>query len=168
MEKCVASLTTLCTPHKGSPIATNILKLPKPLTSFTAFWINFWYRLFGDKHPDAYQACLDLQRINSIEEEIFSFSSTVYCQSFSTIMNKSSDDFIMGIPLMFSHYFEKNQSTDGLVPLDSTYFGEYRGMAFNESVSHTQIVDFMINKKKKDKIYMFYSQLCEELANMGF
>ena len=168
MEDYVASLTTLCTPHKGSPIATNILKLPKPLTNFTAFWINFWYRLFGDKHPDAYQACLDLQRIDSIEEEIFSFSSKVYCQSFSTIMNKNRDDFIMGIPLMFSRYFEKNQSTDGLVPVDSTYFGEYRGTAFNEGVSHTQIVDFMVKKKKKDKIYMFYSALCEELVHMGF
>ena len=47
MEECVASLTTLCTPHKGSPIATNILKLPKFLTKFIAFWINFWYKLFG-------------------------------------------------------------------------------------------------------------------------
>ena len=168
MEDCVASLTTLCTPHKGSPIATNILKLPKPLKNITAFWINFWYRLFGDKHPDAYQACLDLQRINSIEDEIFNFQSKVYCQSYSTIMDKSRDDFIMGIPLIFSRYYEKNQITDGIVPIDSTHFGEYRGTAFNESVSHTQIVDFMVNKKKKDKIYMFYSSLCEELVNMGF
>lgn len=168
MEDHVASLTTLCTPHKGSPIATNILKLPKALTKFTAFWINFWYRLFGDKHPDAYQACIDLQRVNSIEEETFSISSKVYCQSFSTIMNKSSDDFIMGIPLIFSRYFEKDKITDGVVPLDSTYFGEYRGTAFNESISHSQIVDFMVNKKLKDKIYMFYSSLCEELVNMGF
>ena len=58
MEEHVASLTTLCTPHKGSPIATNILKFPKPLLKFVAFWINFWYRIFGDKHPDAYQAAL--------------------------------------------------------------------------------------------------------------
>ena len=70
MEDSVASLTTLCTPHKGSPIATNILKLPKFLTKFIAFWINFWYKLFGDKNPDSYQACQDLKRINSIEEEI--------------------------------------------------------------------------------------------------
>lgn len=168
MEEHVASLTTLCTPHKGSPIASNILKLPKFITKFIAFWINFWYRLFGDKHPDSYQACLDLQRVNSIEEETFNVSSKVYCQSFSTEMKDSKDDFIMSIPLMFSRYFEKDQSSDGLVPLDSTYFGEYKGSAFSESVSHSEIVDFMVNRKKKDKIYMFYSSLCEDLVNMGY
>ena len=67
-------------------------------------------------------------------------------------MEKSKDDFIMGIPLMFSHYFEKDKISDGLVPLDSTYFGEYRGNAFNESISHSQIVDFMVNKKKKENL----------------
>jgi hypothetical protein len=106
--------------------------------------------------------------MDSIEEETFNFVSKVYCQSFSTIMKKTSDDFIMGIPLMFSRYFEKDKITDGLVPLDSTYFGEYRGTAFNESISHSQIVDFMVNKKKKEKIYSFYIKLCEELSNMGF
>ena len=77
MEDSVASLTTLCTPHKGSPIATNILKLPKFLTKFIAFWINFWYKLFGDKNPDSYQACQDLKRINSIEEEIINFNEKI-------------------------------------------------------------------------------------------
>lgn len=168
MEDYVASLTTLCTPHKGSPIATNILKLPKFLTKFIAFWINFWYKLFGDKNPDSYQACLDLKRINSIEEEIINFSEKVYCQSYSTEMKKSKDDFIMGIPLMFSRYFEKDYISDGIVPIDSTIFGEYKGNAFSESISHTEIVDFMVKKKKRDKIYMFYSALCEELVNMGF
>ena len=168
MEDSVASLTTLCTPHKGSPIATNILKLPKFLTKFIAFWINFWYKLFGDKNPDSYQACLDLKRINSIEEEIINFSEKVYCQSYSTEMKKSKDDFIMGIPLMFSRYFEKDYISDGVVPIDSTIFGEYKGNAFSESISHTEIVDFMVKKKKRDKIYMFYSALCEELVNMGF
>ena len=168
MEDYVASLTTLCTPHKGSPIATNILKLPKFLTKFIAFWINFWYKLFGDKNPDSYQACLDLKRINSIEEEIINFSEKVYCQSYSTEMKKSKDDFIMGIPLMFSRYFEKDYISDGVVPQDSTIFGEYRGNAFNESISHTEIIDFMVKKKKRDKIYMFYSSLCEELVKMGF
>ena len=168
MEDMVASLTTLCTPHKGSPIATNILKLPHSLTKITAFWINFWYKLFGDKHPDSYQACQDLQRVDSLEEEILNFSNKVYCQSYSTEMLKSRDDFIMGIPLMFSKHFEINIPSDGVVPEDSTMFGEYKGHAVDGSISHTEIVDFMVKKKKQDKIYMFYSTLCEELVNKGF
>lgn len=168
MEDHVASLTTLCTPHKGSPIATNLLKLPKFLTKFIALWINFWYKIFGDKKPDAYLTCQELQRVDSLKDEILNFSDKVYCQSYSTEMKKSKDDFIMGIPLMFSKFFEKNQITDGVVPQDSTVFGEYKGMALEGSISHSEIVDFMVKKKKKDKIYMFYSALCEELVNMGF
>lgn len=168
MENHVASLTTLCTPHKGSPVATNILKLPKWMTKFAAFWINFWYKILGDKKPDSYQACLDVARVDSIEEALLNISNKVYCQSYSTQMKKSKDDFIMGIPLMFSKYFEKNTESDGLVPQDSAVFGEYKGDAFNESVSHSEIVDFMVKKKKKDKIYMFYSSLCEDLVNRGF
>ncbi len=41
MEDSVASLTTLCTPHKGSPVASRIMKLPNFLLKFVAFWINF-------------------------------------------------------------------------------------------------------------------------------
>ncbi len=43
----VASLTTLCTPFKGSPIASLILKLPKRLVKMIAFCIDLTYRIFG-------------------------------------------------------------------------------------------------------------------------
>ncbi len=167
MEEHVASLTTLCTPHKGSPIASNILKLPRFILKFLAFWINFWYRIFGDRHPDSLAVCEELQRVNLIEIETLNFSDKVYCQSFSTIMKNSKDDFIMGIPLMFSRYFEKSDS-DGLVPVDSAMFGNYRGSCTDESISHSEIVDFMVSRKKKDKIYRFYSAICEELVQMNF
>ena len=53
MAEKVASLTTLSTPHRGAKIATWIFHLPRPLTKFIAFWVDFWYRLFRDKHPDS-------------------------------------------------------------------------------------------------------------------
>ena len=68
---------------------------------------------------------------------------------------------------MFSHYFEKDKRSDGLVSSESARFGEYKGDALNESVSHSQIIDFMVKKKKKDKIYAFYSALCEYLKERG-
>lgn len=163
MEDKVASLTTLCTPHKGSPVASRILKLPKPLLKFTAFWINFWYRLFGDKHPDAYGVCRQLQRCENSEED---FSDKVYCQSFSATIERAKDDFVMSIPLAFSRKAEKGD-TDGLVPVDSAKFANYRG-SFDGSVSHSQIVGFMLPKKKREKVYSFYLEICKELADMNF
>ena len=165
MEDKVASFTTLCTPHKGSPVASKIMKFPKFLLKFVAFWINLWYRIFGDKHPNAYEVCKQLQQHANAEE--FPFSDKVYCQSFSTKMDKVKDDFVMGIPLIFSRFCEKSE-TDGLVPVSSTIFENYRGSCIEGSVSHSQIVDFMVSIKKKEKIYGFYYAVCQELAEMNF
>lgn len=167
MEDCVASLTTLCTPHKGSPIATNLLKLPRWLLKFISFWINFWYKIFGDQKPDSYAVCQQLKRVDSVEDECLEFSDKVYCQSYSSKMNKATDDFIMGIPHTISMFFEHNE-TDGVVPVDSCVFGDYKGYAINDSISHSEIVDFMVNKKKKEKVYQFYITICNELSKLGF
>lgn len=168
MEEHVASFTTLCTPHKGSPVASGILKFPRWMLKIVAFWINLFYRIFGDRHPDSLKVCEELAKIDSIEQETLEISDKIYCQSFSTKLNRMRDDFIMGIPLMFSHYFEEDTDSDGVVGVDSSMFGDYKGKAVNDSVSHTEIVDFMVNNKKKDMIYAFYSSLCEDLKNRGF
>lgn len=73
----------------------------------------------------------------------------------------------MGIPLFFSKKYEKDL-TDGLVSVESAKFGEYRGDCVEGSVSHSEIAGFMVKKKKKEKIYAFYLQLADELAQMGF
>lgn len=166
MEDNIASLTTLCTPHKGSEIASKILTLPKFIIKIVAFYLNFIYKLFGDKNPDCLTVAKQLARVRDIEEETINFSNKVYCQSYSSTLKKSKDDFIMGIPLIFSKYFEKDNS-DGLVSNDSTKFGEYRGDCLEESISHTEIVDFMVKKKKREKIFSFYKQICEDLVSKG-
>ncbi len=167
MADRVASLTTLCTPHKGSPIATNILRLPKPLLHMTDALLNGCYKLFGDEKPDAYAVCRELAQTGEVEEETVAFSDAVYCQSFSTTLHRSRDDFVMGIPLMFSHHFEKKKS-DGMVSAESAMFANYRGECVEGSVSHSEIVDFMAGRGKREKIHDFYIALCHELATMGF
>ncbi len=167
MAEYVASLTTLCTPHKGSKMATNILRLPKWMLRIVNFWINLWYRIFGDKVPDAFTVCEELAAVDSIEELTVGISEAVYCQSFSTTLDRSRDDFVMGIPLVFSRRFEKSES-DGLVAPESSVFANYRGKALDGSVSHTEIVDFMVRSKKREKIHTFYISLCAELEQMGF
>lgn len=167
MEDKVASLTTLCTPHKGSPIAKNILRLPKWILKIIAFWLNFWYRIFGDKKPNSLEVCMELANVKSIEYEVI-FSNKVYCQSYSTKMDKARDDFIMGIPLIFFHHFEKGKDCDGLVSKESSIFGEYKGDCLDESISHSEIIDFFVKKKKRDRIYAFYNELCMDLAKRGF
>lgn len=167
MEDKVASLTTLCTPHKGSQIATKILGMPKPAKKFIAFWVNTVYRIFGDKKPDSLAVCEQLKSSPQADTDVIDFSDKVYCQSYSTQMERSRDDFVMGIPLMFSKKYERG-ATDGIVSEESSKFGDYRGECTEGSVSHSEIVDFMVKKKKKEKIYAFYISLCRELAEKGF
>ncbi len=167
MASRVASLTTLCTPHKGSKIAENILRFPKWMLSVTNLYLNTLYKIFGDESPDALTVCKELAFVEHMEEETLHISNEVYCQSFSTTLERSRDDFVMGIPLLFSHHFE-NSKSDGMVAIESTIFGNYRGSCVEDSVSHSEIVDFMVKSKKKEKIYAFYTALCQELAEMGF
>ncbi len=169
MAPKVASLTTLCTPHRGSPIASFILRFPKFAVKFVAFWYDLVYRILGDRHPDSYTACRELARAEHLETETVNLAEGVLCQSFSASVKKGRGkrDFVMTIPLIFSRFIEKGRITDGMVPRDSAIFGNYRGECVDDSISHTEIVDFMVRDKKRDKIFAFYSNLCEELARQG-
>ena len=167
MEDKVASLTTLCTPHKGSIIASWIWKLPMFLKRFYAFWINSFYKIvFRDKNPDALTAC-DQLRAHDTSEETLKFSYKVYCQSYSTTIDSVKDCFIMALPMKIQKHFEL-PANDGLVSEDSTKFGNYRGKCLDIPVSHVQIIDLFSKKSQKEKIYRFYESVCEELSKMGF
>ena len=162
----VASVTFLCTPHKGSRIATKIYAFPRPVRGFLAFWLNLGYKISGDKHPNALEVCRQLSHApDGVLEEILP-ADGIYMQSYSTTLERSRDDFVMGIPLIFSRHFERD-SSDGLVSEESSRFADYRGRCVNGSVSHSEIVDFMVRKSKKEKIYAFYRQLCEDLTARG-
>ncbi|MDE6504499.1 MAG: hypothetical protein K2L42_01360 [Clostridia bacterium] len=166
MEQRVASLTTLCTPHKGAQLASLILRLPLAVKKFIAFWVDLCYRIFGDKHPDSLAVCNQLKAYNS-NENTSGFSDNVYCQSYSTAMERGRDDLIMSVPFMITKRLESAKS-DGLVSEESSKFGEYKGAAADGSISHSEIVDFMVKKKKRSRIYGFYIRLCSDLADRGF
>jgi len=166
MKDRVASLTFLCTPHKGSSVATMIDGLPRPIKGMIAGVLNLEYRIFGDKNPDALTVCRQLRHA---PDGILAHSENygeIFLQSYSTTLKRSRDDFVMGIPLRFSHYLGDTVS-DGLVSAESSKFINYRGDCIDGSVSHSEIVDFMTRKHKKEKIYAFYLTLCQELAERG-
>ena len=50
----------------------------------------------------------------------------------------------------------------------SSKFGDFKGIAINDSISHRDIVDFYPRKNKKEKIYNFYIELCKDLEELGF
>ena len=167
MEKHIASLTTLCTPHHGSKIANKLLDFPKWIIKILEFWINLIYKIFKDENPNCLDVAKQLKVVDNIEKETHNFSDIVYCQSYSTTMTKSKDDFIMGIPLYFSKKYEKDKS-DGLVSQKSAVFANYKGDCLDESISHSEIVGYSLSKKKRKRIEEFYIKLCNELIKLGY
>lgn len=167
MEDKVASLTTLCTPHRGSIIASGVWRMPKFIKATVAFFINGFYKIvFRDKQPDAMGACEQLRAVVESEETV-AFSERVYCQSYSTSLKRGRDCFIMALPMKIYKHFE-GVDNDGLVSTESAKFGNYRGDCLDISVSHVQIIDLFSKKSQKEKIYSFYKSLCAELSEMGF
>ncbi|MBQ7455561.1 MAG: hypothetical protein IJS53_03885 [Clostridia bacterium] len=86
----VASLTTLCTPHRGSPIASFVLRFPRFLLRIAAFFVNAFYRLLGDRAPDSLTACEELRRVERVDQETLNVSGGVFCQSFSSAVRKGA------------------------------------------------------------------------------
>jgi triacylglycerol lipase len=167
MENHIASLTTLCTPHKGSKIADKLLSLPKWIVKILEFWINFIYKIFKDENPNCLEVAKQLKSIDKIEDETQNFSNIVYCQSYSTTLKRSRDDFIMGIPFQFSKRLE-NDKSDGMVSNNSAIFADYKGDCLDESVSHSEIIGYSLSKKKRKRIEEFYIRLCNEIADYGY
>lgn len=170
MSDHVASLTCLCTPHQGSVIAEKIDSLPKIIKGAVASYLHVCYKITGDKKPEVLKV---VKQLSSKKDDGVSLlldrtdGGEIFMQSYSTKMDKSRDDFVMGIPLAFSKHFESGDS-DGLVSVESSKFAEYKGNCADGSISHTEIVDFMVKKSKKEKIYAFYLSLCKDLEERGY
>ncbi|MBQ7390257.1 MAG: alpha/beta hydrolase [Clostridia bacterium] len=161
----VASLTTLCTPHKGSAIATRLWSLPSFIKRILTFFIDTFYKLIGDKNPDSMKVCEQLKESGESEEE--SFSDKVYCQSYSTKLKSGKDCILMAVP-MYIYTKTDGSENDGVVSEQSARYENYRGECLDDSVSHTQIVDILAKRKNRKKILAFYVKLCKELGEMGY
>ena len=162
MAEKIATFTTLSTPHRGSPIASYIWRLPMWIKRIIAFFINTFYRILGDKHPNAIKACDQLRTSTNADAELFDPFDGIYCQSYSATMKRGRDCFIMALPYKIYKKCE-DADTDGMVSHESSKFGNYRGEILDISISHGQMVDFASKKHQKEKIYEFYKNMCREL-----
>ena len=166
MDDKVASLTTLCTPHRGSVIATHIWKLPMWIKKILAFFINLFYKIVGDKNPDSLKVCEQLKTSDTPDEEL-AFAEKVYCQSYSTKITRGRDCMLMAVPMVIYNKTDGAEN-DGMVSVESARFENYRGECLDEPISHTQIVDFFAKRRNRRKILDFYVKLCQELGEMGY
>lgn len=166
MEDKVASLTTLSTPHHGSKLSRKLLTLPVFIKKIIAFFVNTFYRISKDKNPDIVLCGRQLSDENMIKfnQEIIN-SNKVYYQSYSSSLS-SNKMFILKIPHYLIRKIE-NDSNDGIVSIDSSKWGEYKG-EMPEGIDHAKMVGAYGTYSSLLTISKFYLSIVEDLKTKGF
>ena len=181
----VASLTTVCTPHRGTAVADliagdipdrggllkfNWLRVLVQKLGFKTF--DLIARMIGDKSPEAGMSIKQLTRAY-MEEFNKSVPDVqgVYYQSYGTTMKSPSED-----PVFAASYslllLEKAGENDGMVPVDSCQWGKFRGLIAKsdptKGISHADLVDYRGGWIKGIDIPQVYVGMVEELKQLGF
>ena len=173
---CVASLTTLASPHHGSKTVDFLLKFPDFLVRFVGFCADIWCRFIGDQHPASYRVFHALTTARAAE---FNRSTpnraSVYYQSYAFVMKHPFSDFFMWIPNLVVGWIEGEN--DGLLPPDAVKWGNFRGIyrgTGRRGISHLDELDFrrrpLSIRKGKDEMDLLdlYRQIVTELAEQGY
>ena len=173
MDKYVATLTTVNTPHRGCEYADFILEhAPFGFKDFLARSYNSALKKFGEEDSDFISAVTDLTAKNCRKlNEIAPDSPNVYYQSVGSKMKKSSS---AGFPLNMSYHIVKLFSkldNDGLVDVESMKWGE-RYIFFEpkskRGLSHGDLIDLMREDIKGFDIREEFVGIAADLKNRGF
>ena len=166
MGQYVASLTTLSSPHHGSGLSTKLLKMPRFLARFIAFWVNLTFRILGDRHPDILQLGNDLTKVSMAQfNENTPNHPDVYYQSFSSDVSDKKT-FLFYLPYRISRYCEE-ENTDGMVSVSSSQWGDYWGNV-PDKIDHFQMAGIYGRKKKLANVGLFYLGIISQLEARGF
>ncbi len=172
MDKYVASLTTVNTPHRGCVFAEWLLDtMPVSFQEQVARKYNGAFMLVGDKKPDFLGAVSDLKAsvCTKFNEDVPD-SPNVYYQSVGSKINKALTSVF---PLNFSHLLAGrfDGPNDGLVTITSAQWGEnfiVLSSKAPDGVSHADVIDLMRHDKPDLDIREFYVGLVSSLREKGF
>ena len=171
LDKYVASLTTINTPHRGCKFAEYLLdKLPSKLVDFIAEKYNKTFIKLGDKNPDFLSGVKDLtaSRCNEFNKKVLDVEG-VYYQS---VMSKMKNVFSASFPLNLGYILCKifDGENDGLVEVNSGKWGNFLGLitAKKRGISHGDVIDLTRIDIEDFNVCEFYVNLVSKLKDMGF
>ena len=172
MDKYVASLTTVNTPHHGCLFVEHLFnKLAPAVRDKMAAAYNAALRKIGDKSPDFLSAVGDLR--NSRVEEINSVTPDmegVFYQSCGSVAKKAKSG---RFPLNVSYPLVKKYDgpNDGLVAAESMKWGDnFRLVSVkgNRGVTHADMIDLNRENVPGFDVREFYIEVVSDLKNRGF
>lgn len=167
MDKYVASLTTINTPHRGCIFADYLLdKIPGAAKDKVAESYNSALKVLGDETPDFMAAVTDLTASACKEfNKKAADRPGVYYQSVGSKLNVASGG---RFPLNFSHQLVKyfDGPNDGLVAESSFPWGEdytFLTTCGKRGISHGDMIDLNRENIKDFDVREFYVRLVNGL-----
>lgn len=172
VERYIASLTTVNTPHKGCQFADFLLsKISPDIKNRVAETYNKTLKKLGDENPDFLAAVSDLtaEACKKLNLKLVT-PKDIYCQSIGSVIKKASNG---KFPLNFSYHLVKyfDGDNDGLVSESSFKWGEkYTLLSTKEKrgISHGDVIDLNRENFEGFDVREFYVNLVNDLKNKGF
>lgn len=171
MDKYVATLTTINTPHKGCDMVDDLLKkLPSAVVRFIAGRYNGIFSKLGDETPDFMSGVKDLSAVRAKKyDDEMPDSPGVSYRSVMTVMGSASS---AGFPLNIGYKMIKklNGENDGLVAESSAKHGRHRIIrpTSKRGISHGDVIDLNRENISGFDVREFYVDLVSELRREGF
>ncbi len=171
MDRYVASLTTVNTPHRGCNFADLLLRLmPSGLVQFIAGRYNALFRKLGDTAPDFEQGVRDLTAARCAEfNRDTPDQPGVYYQSvMSRLRGVFSTIFPMNLCYLLIRHLDGDN--DGLVSVESAIWGDYRGLIeplHGKGISHGDVVDLLRENLPGFDVREYYIRLVNDLKERG-
>ena len=173
MAPRVASVSLISAPNHGSRTMGLLSRLPGWMMRLAGFFVNLWYRLLGDRHPDFCSTCF---QFTTAWAEEFNRNNPdadgVVYRSYAGGMRSFRSDVCMWWQNLIIGWVEGEN--DGLVTVKSAawsgFRGPWRGVG-GRGVSHLDEVDFRRRPLKKrgetwDVVDEFI-RMAKELRDLG-
>ena len=171
MDKYVASLTTINTPHEGCKFVDNILsKVSDGLMQFVAKRYNKLFTVLGDTAPDFEKGVKELTYASAqVFNEKVQDMPGVHYASYMTKMNSGR---AAGFPLNFGYMLNKpyGSGNDGLVTVESglrwedQHLVEHKG---KRGISHGDVIDLFRENIQDYDVREFYVDIVKGLKEKG-
>lgn len=172
MDKYVATLTTINTPHYGCKFVDMLLeKIPESIQGFVDRKYNKLFTALGDKDPSFLDGVYDLTYKNCSELNASTPDSQLV--SYRSVMSKMNSIRSAGFPLNIGYLLNKpyGKGNDGLVTVESGLYGENSKMIEHKGkrgISHGDVIDLFRENIKDFDVREFYVDIVKELKEQGF
>lgn len=171
LDKYVATLTTINTPHGGSDMVDYLMNKfsDKTVQSIARKYNKIFHKL-GDKEPDFISGIKDLspKRLKELENKMTDSPDVSYRSCMSCMKNV----FSAGLPLNAGYLIIKklNGENDGLVWVESAKHGDFKMVRASgtRGISHGDTIDLFRENIEGYDVREFYINLVAELKRQGY